>query len=206
MSAQAPIASLKRRYGIKLAATIAAALTGIGVDMFASRALGPADYGNFYFLQQFFMQIFGFLSGSISFALITRVARRPHSHGFTFAYLGCLLAVPILLELFILLAFYAGFAGDVWPESSLLYVHLAALAAYFIFLGREGTAMGDAHGLTVQLELIRIVQRGLAFLLVLGLFFVQYLLPHKERAITRDGIDLRAPLIIYNILYKGVPI
>ncbi|MDE2495178.1 MAG: oligosaccharide flippase family protein [Alphaproteobacteria bacterium] len=169
------VPTLARRYGFKLGATVAAVLTGIGVDAFASRALGPADYGQFYFLQQFFFQILGVVGGSISLAFITRIARRPQSRGFVFVYLGWLIAIPLLFELFIVVAMMGGFADYIWPRSPLLYIQLGVLAAYTLFLAREGTSMGDAYGLTVELETIRTLQRIVVFLLILGIFLGRFL-------------------------------
>jgi O-antigen/teichoic acid export membrane protein len=170
-----PTVGLRKRYAVKLVAAVAAALTGIAVDALGSRALGPADYGQYYFLQQFFTQILTLLSGSISLAFVVRTARRPGSQGFTFVYLAWLLAIPVLMEAFITLSEYTGFARLLWPDSAILYIHLGAIASYLLFLGREGTGMGDAYGLTVQSEWVRVVQRILAFALVIILFSIHWL-------------------------------
>jgi len=164
------VPALSRRYGFKLLATVVAALAGIAADMAASRGLGPADYGKFYFLQQFFFVIFSFLSTSTSMAFVTRAARRPRAKGFTFIYVLSLALMPLLLQFFASAAFLFGFGGVVWPGISAPFVYLGGFAAYLTFLGREGTSIGDAHGLTVPLEKIRVAQRVLALLSIGGLF------------------------------------
>jgi O-antigen/teichoic acid export membrane protein len=167
--------SLARRYGYKLMATLAAALTGVGVDSFASRALGPTDYGNFYYLQQFFFYIFAFLSGSVSLGFVTRAARRPASKSFALAYASCLLLAPLVMEVFILAAFRLGYGEGIWTGLGAALVQLGSLSAFLMFLAREGTSVGDAYGLTVRLETIRTVQRVVAFLLILSLYLANRL-------------------------------
>jgi O-antigen/teichoic acid export membrane protein len=167
--------SLTRRYFFKLLATFAAAIAGVAVDALGSRALGPASYGQFYYLQQFFWVVFSLLSSSVSLAFVTRASRRPHSHGFTFVYLGWLFAIPILMELAILIASQSGVARLIWPGSAMLYVQLGAIASFLLFLTREGTSMGDSYGLTVPLETIRVIQRVLSVALLVSLFVVHAL-------------------------------
>ena len=163
-------ASLARRYTFKLLATLAAALAGVSVDALGSRALGPAGYGQFYYLQQFFWVIFSLLSSSVSLAFVTRASRRPHSHGFTFVYLAWLFMIPIVMELAIGILFHWKIARIVWPDSAAIYVQLGAIASFLLFLTREGTSMGDAYGLTVPLEAVRTIQRLLSVILLASLF------------------------------------
>jgi O-antigen/teichoic acid export membrane protein len=163
-------ASLTRRYIFKLLATVAAAVAGVAVDALGSRALGPASYGQFYYLQQFFWVVFSLLSSSISLAFVTRASRRPHSHGFTFVYLGWLFTIPILMELAIGAVFHWGAARLIWPDSAMIYVQLGAIASFLLFLTREGTSMGDSYGLTIPLETLRVIQRILSIVLLASLF------------------------------------
>jgi O-antigen/teichoic acid export membrane protein len=169
-----PIASLSRRYLFKILATVAAALTGIGVDMVASRALGPANYGNFNFLQQFFLQIFAFLSSSTSLAFVTRASRRGTS-GFNILYLMSLAVMPVPLLAFVYFAFVSGASTQLWPGISIVFVSLAAAASYLVFLAKEGTSIGDAYGLTVSMEKIRVAQRVLSFLVILGIALIGHI-------------------------------
>lgn len=173
--ASAQPVGLRKRYAFKVVAAVIAALTGVAVDAFGSHSLGPADYGQFYFLQQFFAQTFTLLSGSVSLAFVVRSSRRPRSHRFGFLYVGWLLLIPLLMESFVFVAGRLGWAGHLWPSSALMYVHLGAIASYLLFLGREGTAMGDAYGLTVQTEWARIGQRAFALALIAVLFVARWL-------------------------------
>jgi len=168
-------ASLPRRYAFKLLATLAAAIAGVAVDAFGSRALGPAGYGQYYYLQQFFWVVFSLLSGSVSLAFVTRAARRPRARGFTFVYLSWLLLIPITIESFIGILFYFGAADIIWPDTTIFYVQLAAIASFLLFLTREGTSMGDAYGLTVPLEIVRTAQRLVSVILIASLFAAKLL-------------------------------
>jgi len=197
-----PVTSLSKRYAVKLAASIAAACAGVAVDSLGSRALGPADYGQFYFLQQFFTQIFVLLGSSISLAVVVRSARRPLSRQFTFIYLVWLLAIPFFTQGFVEIAGLFGFARYLWPGSALLYVHLGALASYLLFIGREGTALGDAYGLTVRSEWARVVQRFLAFVLIVVLF-VSHLLGLLNFFLYTCVVNAVLAVVLFGVLRSG---
>ena len=53
--------SLKKRYSIKLLANILTAVVGAVIIAIVPKALGPVAYGEFIYLQDFFMKIIGFL-------------------------------------------------------------------------------------------------------------------------------------------------
>ena len=62
--------SLKKRYSIKLFANIISGVIGAILVAIVPKALGPVAYGQFTYLQDFFMKVIGFLDMGSSIAFL----------------------------------------------------------------------------------------------------------------------------------------
>lgn len=173
-SPEPQVTALGHRYSYKLMASAAALLAGLAMELLLPRALGSVEYGKYNYATQFFVQALSIISGA-STGFAARIARRPKARGLLRTYLRWLLIMLALAGGAGAFAFLLGFNDFLWPSLSFTYVELGCLAAYFTMLSREITGMGDAYGLTVRFETVRIVQR-IAALLVLILLFVAHLL------------------------------
>lgn len=168
-AARPQISSLSHRYSYKLLASGAALAAGLAMETLLPRALGPIEYGKYNFSIQFFTQILTIISGA-STGFAARVARRPKGDGLVRTYFRWLLAMLAIVAAVSALVFAFNFNEILWPTLSLTYVELGCLAAYFTFIGREITGIGDAYGLTIRFETIRVIQRIIALLLLVILF------------------------------------
>ena len=68
--------SLKKRYSIKLLANIIAALINAVIVAVVPKALGPVAYGQFVYIQDFFMKFIGFLDMGSSIAFFTKLSAK----------------------------------------------------------------------------------------------------------------------------------
>mgnify|MGYP000069407772 CR=1 FL=1 len=66
--------SLKKRYLIKLCSNIVNGLINIVLVAIVPKALGPVAFGQFSYLQQFFMQFIAFLDAGTSTAFFTKLS------------------------------------------------------------------------------------------------------------------------------------
>ena len=167
--------SLARRYFYKLAANFVSIPVYLLMEAILPRALGPALYGNYNFATTLFQQFTGFLDMGTStcfYNLLSRFQKRISLISF---YMRIAIAVFLLVALmaFLLLNPVAG--SMFMPDIPLYFAPLAALWAYFIWLGRIARSINDALGLTVESEMWRgILSIGAAISLLL-LFFANWL-------------------------------
>ena len=66
--------SLKKRYLIKLCSNIVNGLINIVLVAIVPKALGPVAFGQFSYLQQFFIQFIAFLDAGTSIAFFTKLS------------------------------------------------------------------------------------------------------------------------------------
>ena len=68
--------SLKKRYSIKLLANIISGVIGAIIIAIVPKALGPVAYGQFVYLQEFFIKVIGFLDMGTSIAFFTKLSAK----------------------------------------------------------------------------------------------------------------------------------
>lgn len=163
--------SLKRRYIFKLFANIFGLAAGLAAQAIIPRGLGPAAYGNFNFLTNFFQQVFGFLDMGTSTCFYTRLSQRQGDAGLVSFYLY----FSGLLSLIVLAIVGCGqlfaVSRKLWPGQEIYYVYLAAFWGVLTWVsGTVLNRMADAYGLTVSSELARMAQKTFGLLLLALLF------------------------------------
>ena len=135
------------------------------------RALGPVQYGNFTFLNQFFNPIMPFITFNSSLAYLTKFSKRPKEKKLATFYFSFLIAVFIMLLLFIGMSHWTGMQDHFWPEQETIIIFFSASFIFLSFLYNSFFSNTvDALGLTVHLEKIRILQRIIGALLLVTLF------------------------------------
>jgi O-antigen/teichoic acid export membrane protein len=116
--------SLRRRYGYKLLANLVGLPVALIVQAIIPRGLGPAHYGDFNFLTNFFSQLVSFFEMGTSMGFYTKLSQRPTERAlvrFYFYFAGLVaLAVLVLVAFTQLTSTYE----RIWPNQKILFVYL----------------------------------------------------------------------------------
>lgn len=196
--------SLKKRYIIKLFANIISAVIGAIIVAIVPRALGPIAYGQFVYLQEFFLKIIGFLDFGSSIAFFTKLSARHERKeliGFYFLYSFLLLVVVFC---FVLASDYFGFADILAPNIPTKYIYMGVVFGFFTWFTGVFIKISDAYALTVSVEIIKIVHKIISLILIL--YFVYVLTFDLESYFYFHYIALLSFLFILTWLFikKGI--
>jgi O-antigen/teichoic acid export membrane protein len=163
--------SLKKRYAIKLLANVISA--GIGAILIAivPKALGPIQYGQFVYLQDFFMKIISFLDMGSSTAFFTKLSARQTRKELITFYALYSSAVLIITLLFVVVISTFGFSHTFLPDIPNEYIYLGLFFGFFTWLTQIFIKISDAYALTVSVELIKIGHKLFSLLLLLGFVY-----------------------------------
>ena len=167
--------SLKKRYSSKLLSKLISFGLGFITIGIVPRVLGPAQYGNFSFLNFFFTKVIKFLQFGTSSAFLTKLSSRQKEYKIIGFYIYYILLVLFLLSIGILGVFILDFNSVVWPEQENSFIWLAAGLALSGFISTFIHEINDAYGFTVKMELFFVLQSILATSLILLLYFTNSL-------------------------------
>jgi O-antigen/teichoic acid export membrane protein len=196
--------SLKKRYSIKLFANIMSAMIGGILIAIVPKALGPVQYGQFVYLQDFFMKIIGFLDMGSSIAFFTKLSAKHTRKELITFYALYSSAVLITTLLFVLAISKFGFSGTLLPEVPNEYIYLGLFFAFFTWLTQIFIMISDAYALTVSVELIKIGHKIVSLLLLL--YFVYYTVFELTSYFYYHYIALSSFLLVIGWLFvkKGI--
>lgn len=159
--------SLKKRYSIKLFANILSGIIGIILVAIVPKSLGPIQYGQFVYLQDFFTRVIGFLDMGSSIAFFTKLSAqhtRKELITFYFFYSLALLLIA-LLSLFIIESL--GYSDTIIPNIPDQYIYMGLFFGFFTWITQIFIKISDAYALTVSVELIKIGHKIVSLLLLL---------------------------------------
>lgn len=161
--------SLKKRYLIKLFANLIAGMVNIAIMAIVPKALGPIVFGQFVYLQNFFMQFLAVLDASTSTAFFTKLSA-DNSRKTLISFYG-LISILLFFLVFsiIFIIDYLGYSGVVFPDVNPNYIFLGLSFGFLAWFSNTFTKISDAYALTVSIELVRSVHKVVLFLLLLGL-------------------------------------
>lgn len=163
--------SLKKRYVVKLLASIVNAIIGAIIIAIVPKALGPVAYGQFIFLQKFYSNLIGFWDMGSSLAFFTKLsARNNRKELISFYFLYSFIVFIIVLGL-VIFCLYFNFKEFIIPDISSKYVILAFFVGFFTWITNIFIKISDAYALTVSVELIKIAHKIISLAI---LFFVIY--------------------------------
>lgn len=167
--------SLKKRYVIKLLANIISGIIGAVIVAIVPKALGPIAYGQFVYLQDFFMKVIGFLDMGSSIAFFTKLsAKKNRKELITFYFLYSFLALLIVV-LFIYLVKVFGYRDIILPNIPNEYIFMGLFFGFFTWFTQIFIKISDAYALTVSVELIKIGHKILSlFLLIYFIYFISF--------------------------------
>ncbi len=162
--------SLKKRYFIKLLSNVINALIGIVIIAIVPNALGTIAYGQFVYIQDFFMKIIGFLDMGSSIAFFTKLsARNDRKELITFYFIYSLILLIFTFTFIILIDLYK-YTEYFLPNIPNNYIYMGLFLGFSTWLTQIFIKISDAYALTVSVELIKILHKILSLFLVL--FFV----------------------------------
>ncbi len=164
--------SLKKRYFWKLLSNLIGLVVGFLTISVVPRALGPAAFGDFNFLTTFFARTTSFLDMGTSQCFFAKLSQRQADRGIVSFYLRISLIILVAITAFVTIAWALGIAGKLWPDQNMVYVWIAALLAYFMWASGILWLMGDAYGVTVSAEKMRMLQKVISGLAIVALFAV----------------------------------
>jgi O-antigen/teichoic acid export membrane protein len=167
--------SLKKRYLAKLIANIFGLAIGLVTEAIIPRGLGPRAYGNFSFLSDFFTRIVGFLEIGTFTGFYTKLSQRQQDFGLVSFYISFAGLVSFLVFMFVVCVHVTGIYATLLPDQHLFYIYLAAVWGILTWLVQILNRMADAYGVTVSIEIARIIQKGLGLTLILALFVTNQL-------------------------------
>jgi O-antigen/teichoic acid export membrane protein len=163
--------SLKKRYLYKIISNF----VGLGASMITQtiipRALGPASYGSFSFLTEFFRQVVGFFDAGTSLGFYSKLSQRPREPAlirFYWAFAGLIGIVVIILVQAI---FSIGLGSRLWLGQETLFIFLAAIWALLTWYIQIISNIVDAYGQTVGGEIARIAQKIFSVGLILLMYW-----------------------------------
>jgi len=164
--------SLKKRYSIKLLANILSGIISAVIVAIVPKALGPIVYGQFVFLQNFFIQAIGFLDMGSSIAFFTKLSARQDKKELITFYFLFTLVVLVLISLFVFGLEYFGKTQYVLPDIPNEYIFMGLFFGFLTWFTQIFIKISDAYALTVSVELTKIVHKVLMLLLLL--YFIHY--------------------------------
>lgn len=165
--------SLNKRYTIKLLTNIVSTIIGAILIAIVPKALGPIAYGQFIYLQDFFMKLIAFLDMSGSTAFFTKLSGRNERKELIFFYSFYTFIVLGLTFSFILTLDVLGYINIIIPDISIKYIYMGFIFGLFTWLIQIFIKISDAYALTVSVELIKMGHKVISILLLL--FFIYQL-------------------------------
>lgn len=191
--------TLKKRYIFKLLANFISAVIGAILVAIVPKALGPIAYGQFIYLQEFFIKIIGFLDMGSSIAFFTKLSAkqtRKELISFYFLYSALLFVLLFALLLFV---YYFNLLPNLIPDIPIFYIFLGLFFGFLTWFTQIYTKISDAYALTVSYEIIKIFHKIITLFLLL--FFIYYLSFDLELYFYFNYISLISFLLIISYLF-----
>ena len=164
--------SLNKRYIVKLLSNVFGVIVNLCITVVVPNILGPNAYGNFSYLQNLFNQIIAFVDFSVSSAFFTKLSA-DNSRKILISFY-----VIFMIFLFFLVYGFVYFV-DILDLDYLLIPNIPSQYLYYgFFLGVLGwiyqtvIRISDAFAVTVGVEIIKIIHRGILLLLLFCFMYI----------------------------------
>ncbi|MGF1779086.1 lipopolysaccharide biosynthesis protein [Vibrio nomapromontoriensis] len=161
--------TLKKRYLVKLMASLVSGIVSIIMVAIIPKAVGPIAYGQLVYIQQFFTKVMSFLDASSSIAFFTKLSansKRKQLIGW-YGFYSLVLLVSLLG--FFYISNLLNFNEYVLPGISIEYIYLGISFAFLTWFSQVCTKVGDAFALTVPVEGIKVIYKLVSLCALLGL-------------------------------------
>lgn len=167
--------SLKKRYVYKLLANGISIFLSLIKSGIIPRALGPESYGDFSFIQNFFIKTLTIVESGTYNAFYNKLSKRPHEFGLVSFYLRFCTIVFFVIALFIVTVNATKYHTVIFPDQSVVIIYLGLIWGILYFLNNVFTKMMDAYVWTVMAEIAKIFIRVFGVVLLAALFLLNAL-------------------------------
>ncbi|MDD5298985.1 MAG: hypothetical protein PHD65_00665 [Gallionella sp.] len=157
---------LGHQYAAKLVGNVVNLIVGAIILSLIPQALGPAGYGRYEFMANFFLQVKGFLDMGTSLCFYTRLSQRQGDNGLVTFYRKLLLGASVLMIGGALLLAGTPVGNWLWAGEGSLLVGLAACYAVATWWLDTTRKMVDAWHLTVHGEMLYAFSRVVTVLIL----------------------------------------
>lgn len=165
-----PNDSLKKRYIFKLSSSI----VSIPIQMLAAalipRILGPGNYGNFQYILFSIKKIISFLSTGDKY-FVTRLSENINDEGLKKFYWNLVGLLLFLITLVFFISSFLGIHDFILPGQDLIYIWMALILLFSDYIYTLMRKMIDIYGLTVKGEIVFIISK-IPAIIVLLIFFI----------------------------------
>jgi len=163
--------SLKKRYIYKLSTNVIGGFINLFSIALIPRALGVINFGNFNFTTTIITQFLNLLEFRTSTCFYVKVAQRPKENKLVLFYsLFTMLLFLVLIGLITGIVF-SPFRKVVFQDQESVIIVYSLILVILTWVLELFVKIMDAHGATVPLEKMRIVNKVLGVLLLLVLLF-----------------------------------
>jgi len=163
--------SFIRRYKYKVTSKIIVGPILMIMQAIIPRGLGPESYGQFTFLTNLFQQIFGFFDSGTSLAFYTKLSQNQKDRTIIRIYFILIFFLSLIIAVSTAAVFLFDASALIFPGQKALFVFLAIVYTVLIWISESVYKILDAYGLTVKGELIQIIQKGGALLILSVIYF-----------------------------------
>lgn len=167
--------SLKKRYFAKLSANLVRLALNLLMAGIIPRGLGPKAYGEFNFLTDFFTRLISFFSLNTLIGFYTKVSQRQNEKDLVIFYILFTCVVYGVLVAFVTVAHLTGLSIRIWVDQKMIFVYMAVGWIILNWTQKLLINLADAYGITVSMEIIRIIQRVISAVVAIFLFISGYL-------------------------------
>ena len=162
---------LKKRYLFKLSTNIVTGLINLFSIAIVPRALGVINFGNFNFTTTIITQFINLLEFRTSTCFYVKVAQRPKDNKLVLFYSFITMLLFLVLIVLITGIVFSPFRKFVFQDQGSVIIIYALILVILTWVLELFVKIMDAHGATVPLEKMRIVNKVLGVLLLLILLF-----------------------------------
>lgn len=167
--------SLKKRFSYKLITNFIGLICSLLVAGIVPRSLGPAMYGNYSFLTNFFTRIFSFFDTGPLMAFYTKLSQYPSRYNLIKFYWGFVGLIGLVVTFIIISISFSNLHQLVFPDQKLLFIWMAFIWGFLMWVNKIIVHMIDAYALTVKGEILSLIQKIIRVIIIfimlwLGLF------------------------------------
>ncbi len=167
--------SLKRRYVAKVGTNVIGMVIGLGTQAMVPRGLGPSAYGNFQFLFNFFNRIPRLIEMGSSFGFYAKLSQRPKDFGLVIFYSWFIFITWLIVAFFTGISLFTRAYPYLFPGQSAFYIFLGMILGLLSWSNDIIQTIVDAYGLTINGELLKLLEKLFNLSIVFCLFFLKKL-------------------------------
>ncbi|MBM3591025.1 MAG: hypothetical protein FJX30_06645, partial [Alphaproteobacteria bacterium] len=163
--------SFIRRYKYKVVSKIITTPILMIMQAIIPRGLGPESYGQFTFLTNLFQQVFGFFDSGTSIGFYTKLSQNQKDRTIIRFYFILIFFLSLIVSVSTAAVYLFDVSALIFPGQKTLFVFLAIIYTILIWISESVYKIVDAYGLTVKGELILVIQKGGALLILSLIYF-----------------------------------